>query len=58
MKLPVKSKNRVNKDTSTPVCCDRLGYSSKMDHLAETIHEDKNTIILANVFGETEDEVH
>ena len=55
---PVVSEYRVEKDTSSAMCLDELGYCRKMYHLAETIYKYKNTIILVAVFGKTEYEVH
>jgi hypothetical protein len=47
----VESKHGVDEHASTAFGCDRLRHSNKMDHLAEPVHEDKNTIILVVIFG-------
>ena len=51
-------KDRVDKYTTTDLCRDLLGLCSKMHYLAETVNEQKDTIIVVVFFGETEDEVH
>ena len=51
------SRDCANEDRSTALCRDLIEYSSKMHHLAEPVHEHKNTIILVSVFGGTEDVV-
>ena len=47
----MKSKYRVEKATSTTLSRDRLRNCSNMNHLDETIHKHKNTIILVFVIG-------
>ena len=55
---PMKTKDRVNKDTSTCQCIDRFRYSDQVYHFTEAINEHKNTCILVWVCGESKDKVH
>ena len=52
------SRNTVSMKTQAQPCAEIDSLTcSKMYHLAESVYEHKNTVILVSIFGETEDKV-
>ena len=51
----MKTKDRVNKNTSTCRCIDKFRYSDQVYHFTESINEHKNAGILVWIYGKSKD---